>query len=150
MESLQNFTISIPEYIGEIEYGSVATLTNTTTNETYEAEMYGVRFNVLVYFPNEITTPGNYVLTIPARSIIIYTLGEDVEELNFNYTIAGGSSFIVGDVNGDNNVNISDVTALIDLLLSGGVTPDAADVNGDHGVNIADVTALIDKLLTGN
>ena len=150
VESLQNFTISIPEYIGEIEYGSVATLTNTTTNETYEAEMYGVRFNVLVYFPDEITTPGNYVLTIPARSIIIYTLGEDVEELNFNYTIAGGSSFIVGDVNGDNNVNISDVTALIDLLLSGGVTPDAADVNGDHGVNIADVTALIDKLLTGN
>lgn len=150
VESLQNFTISIPEYIGEIEYGRVATLTNTTTNETYEAEMYGVRFNVLVYFPNEITTPGNYVLTIPARSIIIYTLGEDVEELNFNYTIAGGSSFIVGDVNGDNNVNISDVTALIDLLLSGGVTPDAADVNGDHGVNIADVTALIDKLLTGN
>lgn len=150
VESLQNFTISIPEYIGEIEYGSVATLTNTTTNETYEAEMYGVRFNVLVYFPDEITTPGNYVLTIPARSIIIYTLGEDVEELNFNYTIAGGSSFIVGDVNGDNNVNISDVTALIDLLLSGGVTPDAADVNGDHGVNIADVTALIDKLLAGN
>ena len=150
VESLQNFTISIPEYIGEIEYGSVATLTNTTTNETYEAEMYGVRFNVLVYFPDEITTPGNYVLTIPARSIIIYTLGEDVEELDFNYTIDGGSSFIIGDVNGDNNVNISDVTALIDLLLSGGVTPDAADVNGDHGVNIADVTALIDKLLTGN
>lgn len=150
VESLQNFTISVPEYIGEIEYGSMASLTNTTTNETYEAEMYGVRFNVLVYFPDEITTPGNYVLTIPARSIIIYTLGEDVEELNFNYTIAGGSSFIVGDVNGDNNVNIADVTALIDLLLSGGETPDAADVNGDLNVNIGDVTALIDKLLSGN
>ena len=150
VESLQNFTISIPEYIGEIEYGSMATLTNTTTNETYEAEMYGVRFNVLVYFPDEITTPGNYVLTIPARSIIIYTLGEDVEELNFNYTIAGSSSFIVGDVNGDHSVNIADVTALIDLLLSGGETPDAADVNGDLNVNIGDVTALIDKLLSGN
>jgi hypothetical protein len=128
----------------------MATLTNTTTNETYEAEMFGVRFNVLVYFPDEITTPGNYVLTIPASSIIIYTLDEDVQELNFNYTIAGGSSFIVGDVNGDNNVNIADVTALIDILLSGAVAPDAADVNEDHNVNIADVTALIDKLLAGN
>ena len=150
VECLQNFVISLPEYIGEIEYGSMATLTNTTTNETYEVEMFGVRFNVLVYFPDEITSPGNYVLTIPASSIIIYTLDEDVQELNFNYTIGGGSSFILGDVNGDNSVNIADVTALIDILLSGAVAPDAADVNEDHNVNIADVTALIDKLLAGN
>ena len=150
VECLQNFVISLPEYIGEIEYGSMATLTNTTTNETYEVEMFGVRFNVLVYFPDEITTPGNYVLTIPASSIIIYTLDEDVQELNFNYTIGDDSGFIVGDVNGDNNVSIADVTALIDILLSGAVAPDAADVNEDHNVNIADVTALIDKLLAGN
>ena len=150
VESLQNFTISVPEYIGEIEYGSMATLTNTTTGNSYQAEMYGVQFNVLMFFPDEITEPGNYTLTIPANSIIIYTLGEDIHELTFNYTIAGGSSFIVGDVNGDNNVSIADVSALIDILLSGGVAPDAADVNEDSNVNIADVSALIDKLLSGN
>ena len=56
-----------------------------------------------------------------------------------------------GDVNGDNNVSIADVTALIDLLLGGGnVTNPAADVNGDGNVSIADVTALIDMLLSGN
>ena len=150
VESLQNFTISVPEYIGEIEYGSMATLTNTTTGNSYQAEMYGVQFNVLMFFPDEITEPGNYTLTIPANSIIIYTLGEDIHELTFNYTIAGGSSFIVGDVNGDNNVSIADVSALIDILLSGDVAPDAADVNEDSNVNIADVSALIDKLLSGN
>ena len=42
VESLQNFIISLPEYIGEIDYGSMATLTNTTTNNSYQAEMYGV------------------------------------------------------------------------------------------------------------
>lgn len=150
VESLQNFTISVPEYIGEIEYGSMATLTNTTTGNSYQAEMYGVQFNVLMFFPDEITEPGNYTLTIPANSIIIYTLGEDIHELTFNYTIAGGSSFIIGDVNGDNNVSIADVSALIDILLSGSVAPDAADVNEDSNVNIADVSALIDKLLSGN
>ena len=103
-----------------------------------------------MFFPDEITEPGNYTLTIPANSIIIYTLGEDIHELTFNYTIAGGSSFIVGDVNGDNNVSIADVSALIDILLSGDVAPDAADVNEDSNVNIADVSALIDKLLSGN
>ena len=119
VESLQNFTVSLPLMIGEMEYGKEAKLTNTTTGETWSTNMYGVRYNVLMYFPEEVTAPGEYVLTIPAGAIIIYTLGEDVHELTFNYTIAGGSSFIRGDVDGDTNVNIADVTALIDMLLNG-------------------------------
>ena len=55
-----------------------------------------------------------------------------------------------GYVNGDNLVNISDVTALIDLLLAGGTIGNAAaDCNQDGSINIADVTALIDYLLSG-
>ena len=57
-----------------------------------------------------------------------------------------------GDVNGDNNVNISDVTALIDYLLSGnasGINLSGADCNQDSSVNISDVTSLIDYLLSG-
>ena len=54
-----------------------------------------------------------------------------------------------GDVDGDGNVNIGDVTALIDILLSGATAPDAADCDLDDNVNIGDVTALIDYLLSG-
>ena len=54
-----------------------------------------------------------------------------------------------GDVNGDNSVTISDVTALIDMLLSGAAAPLSADCNGDGNISIADVTALIDYLLSG-
>ncbi|MBQ6079166.1 MAG: SUMF1/EgtB/PvdO family nonheme iron enzyme [Muribaculaceae bacterium] len=56
-----------------------------------------------------------------------------------------------GDVNGDGNVNIADVTSLIDVLLGGAsqTTSSCADVNLDGSVNIADVTDLIDYLLTG-
>ena len=61
-----------------------------------------------------------------------------------------GSGILPGDVNGDGNVNISDVTALIDLLLSGGEISAGTDVNGDGQVNISDVTALINRLLSGN
>lgn len=63
------------------------------------------------------------------------------------------SSFKKGDVNNDGRVDISDVTALIDYLLSGietGVNISAADVDDSTNVNIADVTALIDMLLSGN
>lgn len=57
-----------------------------------------------------------------------------------------------GDVDGDGRVNISDVTELIDYLLSGnssGVNLAAADVDGDGSVTISDVTELIDLLLKG-
>jgi len=59
---------------------------------------------------------------------------------------------LLGDVNNDGFVTISDVTALIDYLLGGdstGVNLDNADVNGDKNVAISDVTALIDLLLSG-
>ena len=55
-----------------------------------------------------------------------------------------------GDVNSDGSVDISDVTALIDLLLGGGtISNPVADCNQDSSVNISDVTALIDYLLSG-
>ena len=54
-------------------------------------------------------------------------------------------------MNGDGNVTISDVTALIDLLLGGGtINNPAADCNNDSNVTISDVTALIDFLLGGS
>ena len=63
-----------------------------------------------------------------------------------------GSSSQRGDVNKDGAVNIADVTALIDHLLSGDtslIDLTAADCLVDGAINIADVTALIDYLLIG-
>ena len=45
-------------------------------------------------------------------------------------------------------MNIQDVTALINILLTQVIAPDEANVNGDNIINISDVTALINKLLT--
>ena len=58
-------------------------------------------------------------------------------------------NYAIGDVNHDGDVNIADVTALIDMLLGNGnaTCTLCADVKGDSEINIADVTALIDKLL---
>ena len=51
-----------------------------------------------------------------------------------------------GDVNGDGEVNIADVNAVIDIILSDGINL-AGDVNGDGEVNIADVNEIIDLIL---
>jgi len=69
--------------------------------------------------------------------------------------VAGGVDFhpeaevpqsMPGDVNSDSEVNISDVNALLDFILSGTMSP-VADVNSDGEVNISDVNAVIDLIL---
>ena len=55
---------------------------------------------------------------------------------------------LTGDVNGDGRVNVSDVSALINMIL--GLEPmnqERADVNCDGRVNVSDVTALINIIL---
>ncbi len=50
------------------------------------------------------------------------------------------------DVNGDGEVNLADVNAVIDMILAQ-ITDKKGDVNGDGEVNIADVNTIIDSIL---
>ena len=62
------------------------------------------------------------------------------------------NAFILGDVNGDGEVNIADVTALITKVLRGNTNASdcpAGDINSDGTLNIADVTSLITMVLRG-
>lgn len=83
------------------------------------------------------TPAGEYKLTVDLANMKLI-----IEKLT------PAHDYEIGDVNHDHDVNISDVTALIDYLLgSGSVCETCANVNGDEGINIGDVTALIDLLL---
>ena len=56
-----------------------------------------------------------------------------------------------GDINFDHNVNVSDVTVLIDYLLNGDTAPFnsyKADVDNSGQVDVADVASLIDLVLS--
>ncbi len=58
-------------------------------------------------------------------------------------------SLIVGDVNGDSEINIADVNALTDILMGSG-RPSCliiADCNADDEINIADINTIIDLIL---
>ena len=88
--------------------------------------------------------------TVALRGTLFTTVaGVEVPFDNETCTVSLPSTAIRGDVNGDSSVNISDVTALIDILLSGETPPQSADCNQDSSVNISDVTSLIDYLLSG-
>ena len=77
--------------------------------------------------------------------------------LEHHYIIIGKiePEFIIGDVNKDGQVNVSDVTTLISAILNSTTTietdhfnPAAANVNGDDAINVSDVTTLITMILT--
>ena len=64
-----------------------------------------------------------------------------------DYTFTQGvTDGIRGDVNQDGEVNIADVNALVDMVLSGNISG-LGDVNEDGEVNIADINAVIDIIL---
>lgn len=81
---------------------------------------------------------GKHVATVQAA----YESGLS-EVVTRNFTIA-----LVGDVNADGRVDVSDVTALINRILgTASYKTTVCDVNGDGEVNVSDVTALINLLL---
>ena len=89
----------------------------------------------LVYYYityNAVTTGEPYSLKIPGMELV--------------YAAMPQTEPIPGDVNGDGEVNIADVNAIIDMILTGNTQPNG-DVNGDGEVNIADVNAVIDIIL---
>lgn len=93
--------------------------------------------------------------TVYSNATLYIPIGatEDYQLTNYWYKFANmverNLDVIPGDVDGDGILSISDVTDLIDLLLSGGGAG-SADVDGDGNITIADVTELIDRLLSGN
>jgi len=65
--------------------------------------------------------------------------------LNFVYDPSAEPT-LKGDVNGDGEVTIADVNAVVDLILNGAYTTEG-DVNEDGEVTIADVNAVVDIIL---
>ena len=57
----------------------------------------------------------------------------------------------VGDVDGNGDIDVADVTELVDQVLAGEIqNPALSDADLDGKVGISDITALIDRILSGN
>ncbi|MCH7878957.1 MAG: dockerin type I repeat-containing protein, partial [candidate division Zixibacteria bacterium] len=95
-------------------------------------------------------------INAPAQDSSLYPLflhwqfPEDVK--GYLPTLTPGCCSFAGDANGDNSVNIADVTYMIARIFAGGAAPicnDAADANGDNSNNIADLTYMIARIFAG-
>ena len=93
---------------------------------------------------------GHAVLRVPETSLEAYRDANEWKRFasieGFEVEEPGG---LPGDVNGDEEVNIADINAVIDGILGADKTA-VMDVNGDEEINLADVNAIIDMILNKN
>lgn len=118
-----------------------ATWTNaaSATGETTQA-VSGNGTHVLYWVVNtKQDTPTRYrvILSTGSKTSAVY-----LDDFTLYYRSA------TGDINGDGVVNVTDVTALINVIL-GSASYDASlcDINGDGTINVTDVTALLNLIL---
>ncbi len=96
---------------------------------------------------------GTFPITIKAIKFTINKSGSTgahtlaMKSFYCHYPNTSDSQGLTGDVNGDGEVNIADINALIDHILTG-ASDASADVNDDGEVNIADINAVIDLILS--
>ena len=76
----------------------------------------------------------------------VYTYLADGPTVTLHYR-NGIKDEVVGDVTGDNQVDIADVNAVINIMLGKAEHVDAADVTGEGTVDISDVNAVINLML---
>ena len=57
---------------------------------------------------------------------------------------------LIGDVNGDGEVNITDISLTVEYVLTDKASPFIfanADTNGDGDINVTDISAIVDIVL---
>ena len=122
------------EYPVEVSPQGSVNLDVPVTDVCDAADLGNFPLHLVYYYItyNAVTTGEPYSLKIPGMELV--------------YAAMPQTEPIPGDVNGDGEVNIADVNAIIDMILTGNTQPNG-DVNGDGEVNIADVNAVIDIIL---
>ena len=76
-----------------------------------------------------------------------------VQNMEFTNDPGGTPSVLIGDVNGDGSVNVTDITALINAVLNedfSGIVFANSDMDGNGIINVTDVTELINRVLNSN
>ena len=94
-----------------------------------------------------ITLGQAYDLSKPGANFIIEEPGTYVITVNgLTHRLTVSKPYLKGDVNGDGEVGIADMTALANLLLDE-TSNERSDVNEDGETSIADITTLVNILL---
>ena len=137
--------------IAQFQYATPAGQCNMAFYDIYNQRVLagtdGVIVNITLKAAENLS--GDYTYTINRSD---YGIVGNLEEVLYPESVSTTIHIVSpqGDVNGDNQVNVSDVTLLVNYLVnedSPEDLPASADVNRDSTVNVSDVTTLVNILL---
>ncbi|MDY4461412.1 MAG: dockerin type I repeat-containing protein, partial [Sodaliphilus sp.] len=121
-------------------------LTATETAGTYTGNDGTVDLQVFNKFANDVKIPENLA---GKKFRITGFVAKYKTQLQFiPVEVKDEAASTLGDINGDGEINVSDVTALINKILgTSDYSNEVCDINGDGEINVSDVTALINMIL---
>lgn len=87
----------------------------------------------------------------PVPTYKLRNIREDVEngEVSFNFVVT--TELVMGDANGDGNVNVADIVEMVNCILgnaSDSLVAAAADVNNDGQINVTDIVMVVNMILS--
>ena len=128
-------------YFGQNQFQQFGNITGTGTENTLTStcDRYGWAVGTTSGYWSGGLQP-NFTITRLDDDVFVYVQPTTEPELK------------VGDVNGDNTVDVSDVNAAINIVLKNKTIddyPGNADMNGDGTVDVSDVNAIINIILAG-
>ncbi len=161
-------TITVPDN-NEAEYTVVLDCTPTDQKVKLETAASGKRVIVteVEFYSGDVTKPApakgsdeiiisditdlNYKVTglIPGATYLydVKAVNGDMQSKWSNKIEVVTLTGITGDVNGDGEVDVRDITALIDVIMNSVTDNPRADVNADDEIDVRDITALIDIIM---
>jgi thiol-disulfide isomerase/thioredoxin len=118
---------------------SNATYTNLIPDDSHSAMLRGAEYLPTTYFTNR---QGDII------DMVVGSCSYDSWASIIDQLLANLPEINPGDVNDDGIIDICDLIAMIDCILSGTSMPNA-DVNGDEVVDIHDLMWIIDWIIDG-
>ena len=145
-----HFSGTVTDKGGQPIEGAKVTLTNEASDVVYSA----VTDAEGAYDVEVVQTDKDYTVTVEAEG---YTTLEEEGTVNVsngdsegNVYVLSSSNTLIGDANGDGEVDINDYVAVISYILEEEPSPfvfENADVNGDGEIDINDYVSIIDIIL---
>ena len=139
--------IAIPSSVTYIGGGAFYNCSGLADVYSHIADPSAISMGNVVFYQD----PENYssrTLHVPEGTVDAYQ--DDLRWSRFFGQIVEmePETVLIGDVNGDGEVNLADINAIVDIILGGNGDSAAADVNDDGEINIGDLNAIINIIQT--
>ena len=129
--------------------GNIVVSAYSMSNEVLTGESGAVAY-ITLHIAGDVAY-GNHTITL--KNIVMTRTDITGHNIPYTESILTIRQCVLGDVNNDGQINITDVSGVISLWLGNApsyIIRKAADINSDNQINVVDISGVIELFLTAN